>query len=87
MAVLDITEEAAADTAKAINESGGKAIAVGADVSDEASVNAAVDKVAAELGAPTVLVNNAGILRDNLLFKMSVDDWNAVMECTCGVRS
>ncbi|MGV9824241.1 MULTISPECIES: 3-oxoacyl-ACP reductase FabG [unclassified Gordonia (in: high G+C Gram-positive bacteria)] len=79
VAVLDITEEAAADTAKAIHESGGKAIAVGADVSDEASVNAAVDKVAAELGAPTVLVNNAGILRDNLLFKMSVDDWNAVM--------
>ena len=79
VAVLDITEEAAADTAKAINDAGGKAIAVGADVSDEASVNAAVEKVAAELGAPTVLVNNAGILRDNLLFKMSVDDWNAVM--------
>ena len=79
VAVLDITEEAAADTAKAINDAGGKAIAVGADVSDEASVTAAVEKVAAELGAPTVLVNNAGILRDNLLFKMSVDDWNAVM--------
>ncbi|MGW0455467.1 MULTISPECIES: 3-oxoacyl-ACP reductase FabG [Gordonia] len=79
VAVLDITEEAAADTAKAINDAGGKAIAVGADVSDEASVNAAVEKVAAELGAPTVLVNNAGILRDNLLFKMSVDDWDAVM--------
>lgn len=79
VAVLDITEEAATDTAKAINDAGGKAIAVGADVSDEASVTAAVEKVAAELGAPTVLVNNAGILRDNLLFKMSVDDWNAVM--------
>ncbi|GAA1481570.1 3-oxoacyl-ACP reductase FabG [Gordonia sinesedis] len=79
VAVLDITEDAAADTAKAINDAGGKAIAVGADVSDEASVNAAVEKVAAELGAPTVLVNNAGILRDNLLFKMSVDDWDAVM--------
>ena len=79
VAVLDITEEAATETAKAINDAGGKAIAVGADVSDEASVSAAVEKVAAELGAPTVLVNNAGILRDNLLFKMSVDDWNAVM--------
>lgn len=79
VAVLDITEEAAADTAKAINDAGGKALAVGADVSDEASVTAAVDKVAAELGAPTVLVNNAGILRDNLLFKMSVDDWDQVM--------
>ena len=79
VAVLDITEEAATETAKAINDAGGKAIAVGADVSDEASVTAAVEKVAAELGAPTVLVNNAGILRDNLLFKMSVDDWDAVM--------
>ncbi len=79
VAVLDITEEAAADTVAAITAGGGTALAVGADVSDEAAVTAAVDKVAAELGAPTVLVNNAGILRDNLLFKMSVDDWNAVL--------
>jgi 3-oxoacyl-[acyl-carrier protein] reductase len=35
--------------------------------------------VASELGAPTVLVNNAGIIRDNMLFKMSADDWDAVM--------
>jgi 3-oxoacyl-[acyl-carrier protein] reductase len=35
--------------------------------------------VAAELGAPTVLVNNAGILRDNLIFKMTDDDWDAVL--------
>jgi 3-oxoacyl-[acyl-carrier protein] reductase len=38
-----------------------------------------VERIAAELGEPTVLVNNAGILRDNLLFKMSVDDWDTVM--------
>ncbi|WP_039854262.1 SDR family oxidoreductase, partial [Gordonia sputi] len=63
----------------AITAGGGKAIAVGADVSDEASVSAAVEKVVAELGAPTVVVNNAGVLRDNLLFKMSVDDWDTVM--------
>jgi 3-oxoacyl-[acyl-carrier protein] reductase len=42
-------------------------------------VQAAVQRVAAELGEPTVLVNNAGIIRDNLLFKMTVDDWDAVM--------
>ncbi|MDX5451348.1 MAG: SDR family oxidoreductase, partial [Rhodococcus sp. (in: high G+C Gram-positive bacteria)] len=58
---------------------GGKALAVGANVADEASVQAAVEKVANELGAPTVVVNNAGITRDNLLFKMTVDDWDAVM--------
>ena len=40
----------------------------------------AVDRVAAELGAPTILVNNAGIIRDNLLFKMTEDDWDAVLD-------
>ncbi|MGJ0119335.1 SDR family oxidoreductase [Williamsia sp. MIQD14] len=79
VAVLDLDEDSCADTVSAITDAGGTALAVGADVSDEASVTAAVDKVAAELGAPTVLVNNAGILRDNLLFKMSVDDWDAVL--------
>ena len=41
------------------------------DVSDEARSTRVVGEVAAELGPPTVLVNNAGVLRDNLLFKMS----------------
>ena len=36
-------------------------------------------RVAQELGAPTILVNNAGIIRDNLIFKMTEDDWDAVM--------
>jgi 3-oxoacyl-[acyl-carrier protein] reductase len=48
-------------------------------VSDEAQVEAAVAKVAAELGAPTILVNNAGVLRDNLLFKMTAADWDTVL--------
>ena len=38
-----------------------------------------MQRVASELGAPHVLVNNAGITRDNLLFKMSPDDWDSVM--------
>ncbi|MDS1117012.1 SDR family oxidoreductase [Gordonia westfalica] len=79
VAVLDLDADACADTVKAITDKGGKAIAVGANVADEASVQAAVEKVANELGAPTVVVNNAGITRDNLLFKMTVDDWDAVM--------
>ncbi|ONM48661.1 3-oxoacyl-ACP reductase FabG [Nocardia donostiensis] len=77
--VLDLDEKACADTVSAITEAGGQALALGADVSDEASVAAAVERLEQELGAPTVVVNNAGILRDNLLFKMSVDDWDAVM--------
>ncbi|UTT48380.1 3-oxoacyl-ACP reductase FabG [Rhodococcus gordoniae] len=79
VAVLDLDESACKDTVSAIESAGGKALAVGADVSDEKSVAAAVEKVATELGEPTVLINNAGITRDNLLFKMTVDDWDAVM--------
>ncbi len=79
VAVLDLD---AADSQKVVDEitaAGGAALAVGADVSDEASVAAAVEQIAEKLGAPTVLINNAGIIRDNMLFKMSVDDWDAVM--------
>ncbi len=79
VAVLDLREADAEATATAIREAGGTALAVGADVADEDAVTAAVARVADELGPPTVLVNNAGILRDNLLFKMSVDDWDAVL--------
>jgi 3-oxoacyl-[acyl-carrier protein] reductase len=43
-------------------------------------VNAAVERVAAELGEPTVLVNNAGITRDALLFKMTDEDWDTVID-------
>ena len=79
VAVLDLEESAGKDTVDAIVGDGGRAVAVGADVSDAGQVQAAVDRVVAELGPPTVLVNNAGITRDNLLFKMSEADWDAVM--------
>jgi 3-oxoacyl-[acyl-carrier protein] reductase len=79
VAVLDLDESACAATVDAIESTGGRALAVGANVADEASVAAAVERVATELGAPTILINNAGITRDNLLFKMTVDDWDAVM--------
>ncbi|TWE11588.1 3-oxoacyl-ACP reductase FabG [Rudaeicoccus suwonensis] len=79
VAILDLDEGACQAAAQQITDAGGRALGVGCDVSDEASVAAAVERVAAELGAPTVLVNNAGVLRDNLLFKMSVDDWDTVM--------
>jgi 3-oxoacyl-[acyl-carrier protein] reductase len=52
---------------------------VGADVSDADQVQAAVDKIAGELGGPAVLVNNAGVIRDNMLYKMTVDDWDTVL--------
>src|SRR5208283_5025222 len=77
--VLDLDEGNCVDTVKEIDGAGGRALALGADVSKTDQVEAAVARVAAELGGPTVLVNNAGLLRDNLLFKMSDDDWDTVL--------
>ena len=79
VAVVDLDEAACATTVTEIHDAGGTALAVGADVSKAADVDAAVERVTEELGAPTVLVNNAGVLRDNLLFKMTEDDWETVM--------
>ncbi|MET7418159.1 3-oxoacyl-ACP reductase FabG [Dactylosporangium sp. NPDC005555] len=79
VAVLDLDEGACKDTVEQIRAAGGTAVAVGADVADSGAVTAAVARVAEELGPPVVLVNNAGVLRDNLLFKMSDDDWDTVM--------
>ena len=79
VAVVDLDEAACQGTVDEITAAGGQAIAVGADVSDEEQVAAAFERIAAELGAPTILVNNAGIIRDNMLFKMTTDDWDAVM--------
>ncbi|MGW4567482.1 3-oxoacyl-ACP reductase FabG [Streptomyces sp. NPDC004561] len=79
VAVLDLDEAACADTVTAIEKDGGRALAVGVDVADAERVESAVARVAAELGPPVVLVNNAGITRDNLLFKMAEADWDAVL--------
>ena len=79
VAVIDLRVEDTSITVDAIVGAGGRAIGIGADVADAAAVASAVARTAAELGAPTILVNNAGILRDNLLFKMTDDDWDAVM--------
>ncbi|WP_405784966.1 3-oxoacyl-ACP reductase FabG [Streptomyces sp. NBC_01378] len=79
VAVLDLDEAACADTVATIEKEGGRALAVGVDVADAEKVQAAVERVAAELGAPLVLVNNAGITRDNLLFKMTEQDWDSVI--------
>jgi len=88
VAILDLDEAAAAEAAGRIptsheyadgDEHGGRALGIGCDVSDSASVQAAVGRVVAELGGLHILVNNAGITRDNLLFKMTDDDWDLVI--------
>ncbi|MBF6246051.1 MULTISPECIES: 3-oxoacyl-ACP reductase FabG [Nocardia] len=79
VAIADLDENACKTTADEIVAAGGVAVALACDVTDEASVDAAFDRVAAELGSLDILVNNAGVLRDNLLFKMSAEDWDTVM--------
>ncbi len=79
VAILDLGEGSCAPTVDAITTAGGRALAVGVDVADSAAVDAAVARVTTELGGTTVLVNNAGITRDNLLFKMTEDDWDSVL--------
>jgi 3-oxoacyl-[acyl-carrier protein] reductase len=77
VAVVDLDESAAAATADRLGAT--KSVGIGCDVSDSDSVAAAVERTVAELGGLHVLVNNAGITRDNLLFKMSEQDWDLVM--------
>lgn len=78
VAVLDLDETSCASVVESIRAEGGRALALGADVADEASVETAVAACAAELGDPAVLVNNAGIIRDDLLFRMTAANWDAV---------
>ncbi|EFC86805.1 3-oxoacyl-ACP reductase FabG [Parafrankia sp. EUN1f] len=80
VAVIDLVEANAKSVAAQIAEAGGAAVAVACDVSQEDQVAAAVERTVAELGPVGVLVNNAGVLRDNLVFKMSLDDWTTVID-------
>jgi 3-oxoacyl-[acyl-carrier protein] reductase len=80
VAVLDLDEGQAAAAASGLATGVDRQhIGIGCDVSNSEAVQAAVDRVVAELGALHILVNNAGVTRDNLLFKMSDDDWDTVM--------
>ncbi len=80
VAILDLDGEVASVLAAELEARGGRSVAVTGDVADEQSVNQMVADVRERLGEPTVLVNNAGVIRDNLLFKMTVDDWDMVMD-------
>jgi len=77
VAVLDLDESQAQATADSLGAA--KAVGIGCNVTDEASAQGAVDRVLEELGGLHILVNNAGITRDNLLFKMTLEDWDSVM--------
>jgi 3-oxoacyl-[acyl-carrier protein] reductase len=79
VAVLDINEQGAVNQASALADRGIKAIPIHCDVSDTASVEAAMTAVVDHFGRLDVLVTNAGITRDNLLFRMTDDEFDAVV--------
>ena len=80
VAVLDLSAEAGQDTVEAVQKAGAEGIAVACDVSSAKQVGAAFQEVANRFGRIDILVNNAGLLRDNLLFKMTDDDWDKVLD-------
>ena len=79
IAVVDLTEAAGAETVQAITGKDGQAIAIGADVSRRDKVEVAVARTVAEFGRLDICINNAGVLRDNMLFKMTDEDWDTVL--------
>ncbi len=77
--LADIDIEGCKEVAAEIERLGSQALVVKCNVADAAMVQDAIDQTASHFGQLDILVNNAGVLRDNLLFKMSDDDWDTVM--------
>ena len=80
VAVADLNAETAQATARSITEAGGTAIAVTADVTDAASIQAAVKTVTAELGPVEVAVNNAGFDEFMRFLDTTEDFWNRILD-------
>lgn len=78
LALFDLDAEACRQTAEAVEQSGRRCISLAVDVSSEEAVQRGVARTTEELGLPNVLVNNAGLLRDRTLLKMTLDDWEIV---------
>jgi len=72
----DKLEEVAAE----VRAAGGEAYVVALDLASQESIKAGFAKVSAEFGRIEVLVNNAGMTKDNLALRMKADDWNLVLQ-------
>lgn len=79
VAVLDRDADAGAETARLVAAAGGRSLAVQADITDAQSMAAAADKVEEAFGPCGILVNNAALVRNGPLSKLSLADWNAVL--------
>lgn len=74
------SKDRAEETVKTIEEAGGKAECMAFSVADAAACNAAIDELLKKHGQIHILVNNAGITRDNLLMAMKEEDYDAVLD-------
>jgi len=73
------TDEGAAKIASYLDNAGARGSGIRLDVSDGAAIDAAITDIEVRFGAISILVNNAGITRDNLLMRMKEDEWDAIM--------
>lgn len=77
---VDINQDAAQQVDAYIKEFGLKGQGLVMDVTDQNSIDKALDIIRSNYGPPAILVNNAGITRDNLILRMKAEEWNAVIE-------
>jgi len=80
VAIADIDGESAASTAKGIENRGGRAITVTADVSDARDIDAMVRQTVTDLGGVDILVNNAGIATTELVEDLDEEKWRGVLD-------
>ncbi|MEA1929055.1 MAG: 3-oxoacyl-[acyl-carrier-protein] reductase [Candidatus Auribacterota bacterium] len=79
IAVLDMDESGAGDTAGLIKDSGRESLALKVDVSNLSEVTGVINKILDLWNSIDIVVNNAGITRDNLLMRMKEDEWDSVI--------
>jgi 2-hydroxycyclohexanecarboxyl-CoA dehydrogenase len=79
VAVFDVNTDAAKAAAVAIEAAGGSAIGLPVDVTDRAGVVSAVDEIRGALGAPTILVNNAGVAAFDGFLDITMDEWDRMI--------
>lgn len=74
------TAAGAARITEALRENGCRGLGVELNVTDRTSIDTALERIGEELGTPTILINNAGITRDNLLLRMKDAEWDEVID-------
>ena len=80
MCLTDIDEEGIRRAEESLRDEGLEVFGLRVDVTDRAQVESAVEEIVQRYGRLDILVNNAGVIRDNLLFKMTDEDWQTVMD-------